>query len=49
MQLKQILIQDLFDNSIQYNFSSLSKDLRKKITSDFELIKKETEIQWKKS
>ncbi len=47
LQLKQILIQDIFDSSIQYSFSSLSENLRMEISYDFDLIKKETELKWK--
>jgi hypothetical protein len=47
VQLKHISTQQLFNESFQYSFSSLSENFRTNILTDFEAIKKEFEEKWK--
>jgi len=47
-QIQQIKSQHIFNESLQYSFSSLSEVLRGKLTSDYEKIKLEAEEGWKK-
>lgn len=47
VQLKHISTQQLFNESFQYSFSSLSENFRTNILTDFEVIKKEFEEKWK--
>lgn len=47
-QIKYISTQQIFNESIQYSFSSFSENYRNVIFSDFEIIRKETEEKWEK-
>jgi hypothetical protein len=46
IQLKHISTQQLFNESFQYSFSSLSENFRTNISADFEAIKKVVEEKW---
>lgn len=45
-QIQYISAQPIFNESFQYNFSSLSESIRSKIILDYEAIKKEVNDKW---
>lgn len=46
VQIKHISTQQIFNESFQYSFSSLSESFRDLIIVDFDTIRKETEVKW---
>jgi predicted ATPase len=46
VQIKHISTQQIFNESFQYSFSSLSESFRNLIIADFDTIRKETEDKW---
>jgi len=46
-QIRYLSTQAIFNESVQYSFSSLSESFRNFIVSDFEIIRKEAEERWK--
>lgn len=45
-QMKHIFAQNILNESLEYSFSSLSKNFREKIIKDYEILKKQIQEKW---